>query len=131
MESLNQISEKLLNKRVELENLEDSYHRSNNNLAEQVYDLEQKRSDLENLLQETYETTSYDLRQDDSVNEESFMAMNQIFTFFQTELDEEFAKEYRILLDQEEELRQEYLKKRQILQDSVEQLQQKNTAYKH
>ncbi|MFI3888115.1 hypothetical protein [Streptococcus parauberis] len=83
--------EKFLASQGELETLEDDYHAKSMAISEKFYELEDKRSEFESMLQETYEATSYSLRQDDDLNEESFMSMNQIIDSFQMDFDTAYS----------------------------------------
>ncbi|MFZ7333228.1 hypothetical protein [Streptococcus pluranimalium] len=102
MEKLDDLQRALREKQLELEQLEDDYYNHSNSISEQFCELDSRRSELEALLQETYEATNYSLRQDDVINEESFHLMNQIIESFQIELDTEYDNERRNLLDLEE-----------------------------
>ncbi len=82
--------EKFLASQGELETLEDDYHAKSMAISEKFYELEDKRSEFESMIQETYEATSYSLRHDD-LNEESFMSMNQIIDSFQMDFDTAYS----------------------------------------
>lgn len=108
---------------LELEQLEDDYHNQSAHISEQFFELDSRRSELETLLQETYEVTNDSLRQDDVINEDSFHLMNQIIESFQIELDTEYDKERRNLLDLEEEMKQIYVQKRNVVEQALDEIQ--------
>ncbi|AUW97393.1 hypothetical protein [Streptococcus pluranimalium] len=123
MEKLDDLQRALRKKQLELEQLEDDYYNHSNSISEQFCELDSRRSELEALLQETYEATNYSLRQDDVINEESFHLMNQIIESFQIELDTEYDNERRNLLDLEEERKQTYVKERYAIEQTLEEIQ--------
>ncbi|WP_353305391.1 hypothetical protein, partial [Streptococcus uberis] len=91
-------------------------------ISEKFYELEDRRSEFERMLQETYEATSHQLRQDEFVDEEAFMGLTQIIESFQDDFDTEYAKENRRLRTLEEDTNQAYYKKRQDIERKMDQL---------
>lgn len=112
MGKLDAKDDKLSNSKKDLEKLEDDYHHKTIAISDKFFELEDKRCEFETMLQETYEATSYHLRQDEMINEESFMTMNHIIEAFQSDFDTEYTKEKRRLTALEEETNQKYSKKR-------------------
>ncbi|PCH12783.1 hypothetical protein A9Y57_01502 [Streptococcus parauberis] len=119
MGKLEELEQALSSKHLELEKLEDNYHRQAHDISEQFFELDSKRTELENFFQESYEATSYTLRKDDIVDEDSFRSLNQIIESFQTELDDGYNQVHQNLIELEDQTSRDYQKKRN-------QLEQKN-----
>lgn len=127
MGKLESVEETITKTEKELENLEDTYHRQTQEVIRNFDDLELKKSEIEEALQEIYEATSYILRQDDNASDCDFMSLNQTIDSFQTDLDWEYSKEHHRLSDLEEESRQIYLTKRNQFEQKIDDLyRQKN-----
>ncbi|MGT2888391.1 hypothetical protein N1495_01400 [Streptococcus didelphis] len=122
MGKLDSKDDKLMTSQRELEKLEDDYHHKIMVISDKFFELEVKRSEFKMMLQDTYEATSHNLRQDDVLNEEAFMTMNHIIDSFQSDFDTEYAKEHSRLTALEEATNQEYYKKRQVLESKIDQL---------
>lgn len=122
MGSIDSLDDELIKSQEDLEKLEDHYHLNSLAIAEKFYELEDRRSEFERMLQETYEATSHQLHQDELVDEEAFMGMTQIIESFQDDFDTEYAKENRRLRTLEEDTNQEYYKKRQDIERKMDQL---------
>ncbi|AUT06571.1 MULTISPECIES: hypothetical protein [Streptococcus] len=104
MGKLEELEQALSSKHLELEKLEDNYHRQAHDISEQFFELDSKRTELENFFQESYEATSYTLRKDDIVDEDSFRSLNQIIESFQTELDDGYNQVHQNLIELEDQL---------------------------
>ncbi|MCK1204398.1 hypothetical protein MXZ79_07260 [Streptococcus uberis] len=122
MGSIDSLDDELMKSQEDLEKLEDHYHLNSLAISEKFYELEDRRSEFERMLQETYEATSHQLRQDEFVDEEAFMGLTQIIESFRDDFDTEYAKENRRLRSLEEDTNQEYYKKRQAIERKMDQL---------
>lgn len=122
MGSIDSLDAELMKSQEDLEKLEDHYHLNSLAISEKFYELEDRRSEFERMLQETYEATSHQLQQDELVDEEAFMGLTQIIESFQDDFDTEYAKENRRLRTLEEDTNQEYYKKRQDIERKMDQL---------
>lgn len=129
MGKLDSNEDKLSNSKRDLEKLEDYYHHKTMAISNKFFELEDKRTEFETMLQETYEATSYNLRQDENINEESFMTMNHIIDAFQSDFDTEYTKEKRRLTALEEETNQKYSKNRQLLEEKIDHLMSERRDY--
>ncbi|WP_457785537.1 hypothetical protein, partial [Streptococcus uberis] len=92
MGSIDSLDDELMKSQEDLEKLEDHYHLNSLAISEKFYELEDRRSEFERMLQETYEATSHQLQQDELVDEEAFMGLTQIIESFQDDFDTEYAK---------------------------------------
>lgn len=86
---LDQNENKINSLKLNLEKLEDNYHRENMEIEDKLYSLEDKKNELETYLQEVYEETSHFLRQNDS-DGSTFMSLNRIIESYQMELIDEY-----------------------------------------
>lgn len=123
MGKLEELEQALSSKHLELEKLEDNYHRQAHDISEQFFELDSKRTELENLFQESYEATSYTLRKDYIVDEDSFRSLNQIIESFQTELDDGYNQVHQNLIELEDQTNRDYQKKRNQLEQKINALQ--------
>ncbi|EGE53960.1 hypothetical protein [Streptococcus parauberis] len=123
MGKLEELEQALSSKHLELEKLEDNYHRQAHDISEQFFELDSKRTELENLFQESYEATSYTLRKDYIVDEDSFRSLNQIIESFQTELDDGYNQVHQNLIELEDQTSRDYQKKRNQLEQKINALQ--------
>ncbi|MCC9887168.1 hypothetical protein HK147_07680 [Streptococcus agalactiae] len=119
---LDQNENKINSLKLNLEKLEDNYHRENMEIEDKLYSLEDKKNELETYLQEVYEETSHFLRQNDS-DGSTFMSLNRIIESYQMELIDEYENYKQTIIVQEENSRTQFLKDRAKLENDISSLE--------